>query len=560
MSRIEALEMLTALFQALIRGARRSQKSAYGTGRSVAPARFAPTLDVLEDRNTPAVFGVFNPSAGGTLAVFGDAQDNAITISRDAAGHILVNGGDVRVIGGTPTVANTASISVFGAAGNDTITLDEANGVLPKANLHGGAGSDVLTGGSGDDQLFGGAGNDTVLGKSGNDMLFGGAGDDTLTAGRGIDQVFGQAGNDRMIWNPGDGSALNEGGAGNDTVEVIGGNVSETFTAAANGNRVRFDRVNPAPFNLDIGTSENLVLNASGGDDSFTSSDDLAPLIRITVDGGAGNDVLTTGAGNDVLIGGDGDDSLTSGGGADTLDGGAGNDQVRGGTGNDVARLGAGDDSFVWNVGDASDTVEGGDGFDTMRFNGNDLDEHFAASANGERVRFTRDLGNVVMDLNDLETIDLSVLGGADTVTVNNLLGTDLTELNIGLRAGAGNGDSQADAVIVNGTNENDAIEVAGDVNGVSVTGLAAQVNITGAEADRDSLTVNTLAGDDVVNASGLAAGAIQFMANGEDGDDELVGSAGDDILTGGYGDDILIGGPGQDVLDGGPGDNVVIP
>ena len=63
-----------------------------------------------------------------------------------------------------------------------------------------------------------------------------------------------------MIWNPGDGSALNEGGAGNDTVEVIGGNVSETFTVAAVGDRVRFDRIDPAPFFLDIGTSENLVV------------------------------------------------------------------------------------------------------------------------------------------------------------------------------------------------------------------------------------------------------------------------------------------------------------
>ena len=40
--------------------------------------------------------------------------------------------------------------------------------------------------------------------------------------------------------------------------------------------------------------------------------------------------------------------------------------------------------------------------------------------------------------------------------------------------------------------------------------GLAAQVNITGAEAgQRRLLIVNALAGDDVVEASGLAAGAI---------------------------------------------------
>ena len=62
-----------------------------------------------------------------------------------------------------------------------------------------------------------------------------------------------------MIWNPGDDTDLNEGGDGTDTVEVNGGNGAEQFTATANGTRVRFDRVNPAPFSIDIGTSEKLV-------------------------------------------------------------------------------------------------------------------------------------------------------------------------------------------------------------------------------------------------------------------------------------------------------------
>jgi RTX calcium-binding nonapeptide repeat (4 copies) len=115
---------------------------------------------------------------------------------------------------------------VFGQAGNDTITLDEASGALPKANL------------------------------------FGGAGDDTPTGGSGADQLFGEAGNDRMIWNFGDDNALNEGAAGSDTGEVKGGNASETFTVSTNGFRVRFDHINPAPFFVDNGTSENLILNA----------------------------------------------------------------------------------------------------------------------------------------------------------------------------------------------------------------------------------------------------------------------------------------------------------
>ena len=97
-------------------------------------------------------------------------RQRSTTRSRSAAtrpGKILVNGGAVNVVGGTPTVANTSLIRVFGLGGNDTITLNEANGALPQANLFGGAGNDTLTGGAGGDQLFGQAGNDTLLGSGG---------------------------------------------------------------------------------------------------------------------------------------------------------------------------------------------------------------------------------------------------------------------------------------------------------------------------------------------------------------------------------------------------------
>ena len=89
--------------------------------------------------------------------------------------------------------------------------------------------------------------------------------------------------------------------------------------------------------------------------------------------------------------------------------------------------LGAGDDTFVWNPGDGSDTVEGQAGNDTLLFNGANIAEKIDISANGGRVRFTRDVANITMDLNDVETIDFNALGGADTVTVNDLSGTDVT-------------------------------------------------------------------------------------------------------------------------------------
>src|SRR5262245_43825800 len=109
-------------------------------------AGFAPAVEALQERILPAVKASFG---GGTLTVIGDTQDNTITVSRNAAGQILVNGGAVAVDGGSATVANTTLIQVFGQDGNDTIQLDEANGALPAANLFGGAGNDTLVGGSG---------------------------------------------------------------------------------------------------------------------------------------------------------------------------------------------------------------------------------------------------------------------------------------------------------------------------------------------------------------------------------------------------------------------------
>jgi Ca2+-binding RTX toxin-like protein len=487
-----------------------------------------------------AIKARFSPTAG-LLSVFGDNIDDTIVISRDPAGQILVNGGAVSIVGGPATVANTNLIQVFGQGGNDTITLNEANGALPRAQLFGGAGNDTLTGGSGADMLFGQSGNDTLLGKGGNDFLFGGAGNDTLTGGDGDDQVFGEAGNDRMIWNPGDDTDLFEGGDGIDTAEVNGGNGSEVFTVTANGSRVRFDRLDPAPFSLDIGTTENLVVNMNGGDDSFSATGNLATLINLTVDGGAGNDTILGGNGADTLLGGDG------------------NDFIDGNQGNDTASLGAGNDVFQWDPGDGSDTVEGGDGFDTLLFNGANLAETFDIAANGERVRFTRDVGNIVMDLNDVEKIDVNALGDTDTVTVNDLSGTDVTEINVNLAGTLGGtaGDAASDTTIVNGTNGIDLVDVVGAGTSVSVLGLSARINVTNSEGANDALVVKTLGGDDTISATTLPAGVTKLTIDAGAGDDTILGSQGADILLGGDGNDFVDGNRGNDTAFLGAGDDV---
>jgi Ca2+-binding RTX toxin-like protein len=491
------------------------------------------------DFSIQAVTGVFTPGSG-TLSVFGDALNNTIDVSRNAAGQILINGGAVPVSGGTPSVANTALIQVFGQGGNDIITLNEAQGALPRANLFGGAGNDTITGGAGNDMLFGQSGKDTLLGKGGFDSLFGGSEDDILIGGDADDQMFGEGGNDRFIWNPGDDTDLIEGGAGTDTAEVNGGGGTEIFTLTANGTRVRFDRLDPAPFALDIGTTEKLVLNMNGGDDQFSATGNLAALIQITVDGGAGNDTIRGSNGADLLLGG------------------VGNDFIDGQQGNDTAFLGAGEDAFQWDPGDGSDIVEGQDGTDTLLFNGSAGAEIFQASANGERVLFTRNLGNIVMDLNDVERLDLATLGNTDTVIVNDLSGTDVVQVNINLAGtlGGSAGDGAADVVIANATNGNDILDVFGAGSSVAVLGLSARIDITNSEGANDSLVINGLGGDDGITATTLPAGVIKLTLDGGAGNDTILGSQGADTILGGEGDDFIFGDNGNDVAFMGAGED----
>src|SRR5262249_43451343 len=120
------------------------------------------------------------------------------------------------------------------------------------------------------------------------------------------------------------------------------------------------------------GATDSLTINAGGGDDEVVASTVPAGAVKLTEDGGAGNDTLVGSRGNDTLIGGDGDDFIL------------------GFRGDDVALMGAGNDTFEWDQGDGSDTVEGQGDHDTMLFDAGNDAENFDLSANGNRVGFRR--------------------------------------------------------------------------------------------------------------------------------------------------------------------------
>jgi len=281
-----------------------------------------------------------------------------------------------------------------------------------------------------------------------------------------------------------------------------------------------------------------IAVDARAGNDRVRIDDSngaFTDTIPTTIDGGDGNDTIAGGKGNELLLGGDGTDSID------------------GNAGNDLALLGTGDDTFVWDPGDGSDTIEGQDGIDRMLFNGAGIAEKIELSANGNRLRFVRDIGSVTMDTHGVERVDFNALGGADLVTVNDLSKTDVNDVNVDL-----GGDGEPDRVVVNGTDGNDRVDVSGDSTEVKVSGLAPTVAIFQPEPT-DELDVHALGGNDKIDASALAAGAILFEPDGGVGDDTIAGSQGVDKLLGETGNDSIDGNGGNDLALMGAGDDTFV-
>ena len=274
------------------------------------------------------------------------------------------------------------------------------------------------------------------------------------------------------------------------------------------------------------GANDSLVVNGQGGDDTINASGLNAGQVKLTINGGLGNDTITGSKGDDLINGGDG---------------------------NDLARMGAGNDTFVWNPGDDNDTVDGQAGTDTLLFNGANIAEKIDISANGGHARLTRDVANITMDLDNVETIDVQAKGGADLITVNDLSQTDVSKVKVDLGGADGAGGHDRPQRDQRRRCDRGHQQQRRDHR----VGPGRRRGDHRLRGEHDRIVINGLGGDDVIEASGLSG--MLLTADGGDGDDVLVGSPGNDTLLGGAGDDVLIGGAGQDVLDGGPGSNVVI-
>lgn len=273
-----------------------------------------------------------------------------------------------------------------------------------------------------------------------------------------------------------------------DTLTVVGTSRADAIALRlapgdANTIQVDFGDNGTADRSFDRSTFTSIHVFTRSGNDRFRVDQVNGPFAdeALSIDGGSGNDTL------------DGGDGI------ETFYGRSGNDAVDGNRGNDTGVLGSGRDSFRWDPGDGSDIVEGQSGTDALDFNGAAANENMSLSVEGRRSVFLRDVANIRMDMDDVEQLDLTALGGTDTMTVNDMRGTDFRQANVDLSGPAGGGDGAADTITVNGTERRDVIDVTTSYGRVAVDGLQTAVDVTGSEPT-DLLQVNALGGNDDVD------------------------------------------------------------
>ncbi|MGG5889120.1 calcium-binding protein [Falsiroseomonas sp. HC035] len=436
---------------------------------------------------------------------------------------------------------------VSGLNGDDLIV---GGGAADGDSLDGGEGADTLAGGAGRDTLQGGGGLDRLEGNGDPDLLIetgtsslveaaalldGGEGFDTLllsgnvrlvsaivtslerlatSAGGTVNLTFSatnfatfqvlELGTGTTFLGVGgtydfgskEYDAINSviytvrflGGAGDE--DVIGTELGDSIAGGGGANTIR-------------GAEGDDTLSGSGtiqgGADNDLLSDSQQTLSDDWLDGGDGNDTITTFHGADDLWGGDGDDSLSAGGGGSLLEGGVGNDTLSASlSANDTLRGGEGDDLLrdVGTLG-AGTVLDGGAGNDTLEADGATL---LGASITGiETLRLGGTLGIGAAELAAFQALAFSEGGGRPVI---NLL-----------------------------------------TDGVFDFGALAQVDAFGQATQRGLTLVGQVFGAD--------------HAIGGEGDDSLLGFGGGDTLVGGGGADTLRGDDGDDLLRGGAGGDV---
>ncbi len=572
-------------------------KFASNTDRKKPRSILRPLVEVLEDRTVPATFTFKKPTAtaSGLLTVNGTSKNDTLTlriVNTTTESRLVLKDGTVdKIVAREPKSTrpfSKVSVVMNGLAGNDKLTNTTKLGTV----FDGGAGTDVLTGGDGNDVFkWNMMGSKTFVGGKGRNRIDGSYlrnGNKDYTDARFV------------ITNTSIKGSVDE----RDAVTLGGFTVSGSATFSSVG----FIRILGSRLNAQI---KGDVLDASKA------------TIPVYIDAGNGINTVRGGSGDDTLIGGDFTDTLIGNGGSDSIFtgeshpnfpmdrafGGAGNDQLHAGYLNrnsDKATFldgGAGDDLLEGNFGD--DSLNGGEGNDTLtdpggkdKLNGgNGNDKIFGARGNFKPRTLNGDAGNdllVAFSSNDQlfgDAGDDTLKGSNENDTMNAGPGNDVIDGgggNDAVDSGTGIDSISTDnqytwnglgtprltspsvalvfptaATAANVTVTNTVIAVTFTLNGQTRTGRLTLtdvqfVSITGTDT-ADTINANSFSGPVSIDGGGgddvLRGGTGNDSIRGGPGNDTIHGNAGADGLQGDGGSDFIDGGNGQDSIHGGTGD-----
>ena len=479
-----------------------------------------------------------------------EAWTEAATIFGGVLSDIVVSGsGDDIIAGGNEASGAAADVAdidtLYGGIGNDTIYGDRQGDTATGLGA-----ADTIYGGTGADSLFGNAGADLIYGGSSIDRLFGGEGNDFLAGDASLDTLFGDGGDDLLQLNMDGAVGLGgivvqgwDGEAGSGPIDVavsmgarlygdsaFGGAGTDTLDLALvsnMGGRTVYTASNWNTLSPTILAGVEIIVAGAAADVINLTFNDGATRNaygeNVTVEAGAGSDIVFSGSGNDLLVGGRRNNVDTPGEGSDTLYGGQGNDIIHG---DDLDF----DPNFVFG---GNDTLYGGQGADTV-------DGGFANDSIFGGTGLDLLVGGMGDDLIvDNDGADINGKEGSDTIVLNVTTG----------------GSFKVDGGLDDDADGDDFVFVSGNYTGIdsslgeyndryiasSTDSGSAQIDRVFGEQGND--LISTWYGNDIIDGGSQSDGLW-----GGAGSDTIYGGPDTDYLYGGWGDnDVLVGGAGTD-------------
>ncbi|GGJ98581.1 M91 family zinc metallopeptidase [Luteimonas terricola] len=193
--------------------------------------------------------------------------------------------------------------------------------------------------------------------------------------------------------------------------------------------------INGESYEVRIDQGQELTIRAGAGDDVI----EVAPnvTVNIVVEGGDGDDTITTGAGDDRIDGGAGNDTIFSGAGRDDIFGGSGDDVIVGGEGVNIIHGGDGNDEIT--AGPGTNFIEGGAGDDVIH--GGGKSDILSGGLGNDRINVGEGKSTVYTGAGD-DTVEGAGVNATVYAEVGDLInaatGAKPTVVNVAIDASAG--------------------------------------------------------------------------------------------------------------------------